>query len=64
MINTAPTDIFTSLNPGQTAEASRSRNISDMGSDDFMTLMIAQMKHQDPTKPHGPNGLHEPARRV
>ena len=51
MINTAPTDIFTSLNPGQTAEASRSRNISDMGSDDFMTLMIAQMKHQDPTKP-------------
>jgi flagellar basal-body rod modification protein FlgD len=22
-----------------------------MGSDDFMTLMIAQMKHQDPTKP-------------
>ena len=51
MISSTPTDIFTSLNPGQTAEASRSRNISDMGSDDFMALMIAQMKHQDPTKP-------------
>ena len=51
MINSTPTDIFTSLNPNQSPEASRSRNISDMGSDDFMTLMIAQMKHQDPTKP-------------
>jgi flagellar basal-body rod modification protein FlgD len=51
MINSTPTDIFTSLNPGQGAGASRSRNISDMGSDDFMTLMIAQMKNQDPTKP-------------
>ena len=45
MINGTPTDIFTSLNPGQAAGASRSRNISDMGSDDFMALMIAQMKN-------------------
>ena len=51
MINSTPTDIFTSLNPNQSSEASRSRNISDMGSDYFMTLIIAQMKHQDPTKP-------------
>ena len=51
MINSSPSGIFTSLNPAQTAEASSSRNISDMGSDDFMALMIAQMKHQDPTKP-------------
>ena len=51
MINSTPTDIFTSLNPNQSSGASRSCNISDMGSDDFMTLMIAQMKHQDPTKP-------------
>jgi flagellar basal-body rod modification protein FlgD len=51
MINSTPTDIFTSLNTGQTAQASSSRNISDMGSDDFLELMIAQMKHQDPTKP-------------
>ena len=51
MINSTPTNIFTSLNTGQTAQASSSRNISDMGSDDFLELMIAQMKHQDPTKP-------------
>ncbi len=51
MSNSTPTDIFTSLNPGQSADVSRSRNISDMGSEDFMALMIAQMKHQDPTKP-------------
>lgn len=51
MISGTPTDIFTSLNPSQTGEASRSRNISDLGSDDFLALMIAQMKHQDPTKP-------------
>jgi flagellar basal-body rod modification protein FlgD len=51
MINGTPTDIFTSLNPSQTGEVSRSRNISDLGSDDFLALMIAQMKHQDPTKP-------------
>ena len=51
MINGTPTDIFTSLNPGQNGEVSRSRNISDLGSNDFLALMIAQMKHQDPTKP-------------
>ena len=51
MMNSTPTDIFTSLNTGQTAQASSSRNISDMGSDDFLELMIAQMKHKDPTKP-------------
>jgi flagellar basal-body rod modification protein FlgD len=51
MITGTPTDIFTSLNPSQTGEVSRSRNISDLGSDDFLALMIAQMKHQDPTKP-------------
>lgn len=51
MINNSPADLFSALNPAQTAESSRSRNVSDMGSDDFMALMIAQMKHQDPTKP-------------
>lgn len=51
MISNTPSDIFTALNPNNSVEASRSRNVSDMGSDDFLTLMIAQMKNQDPTKP-------------
>ena len=51
MINNTPSDIFTALNPNNAVEASRSRNVSDMGSDDFLALMIAQMKNQDPTKP-------------
>lgn len=51
MINNTSSDIFTALNPNNSVEASRSRNVSDMGSDDFLALMIAQMKNQDPTKP-------------
>ena len=51
MISNTPSDIFTALNPNSSVEASRSRNVSDMGSDDFLALMIAQMKNQDPTKP-------------
>ena len=51
MINSSPSALFTSMNPGATSGTSTSRNISDMGSDDFLALMIAQMKNQDPTKP-------------
>ena len=51
MINSTSSGMFTALNPNNSVEASRSRNISDMGSDDFLALMIAQMKNQDPTKP-------------
>lgn len=51
MINNAPSDIFRALNPNNSVEASRSRDVSDMGSEDFLALMIAQMKNQDPTKP-------------
>jgi flagellar basal-body rod modification protein FlgD len=51
MINNNPGGLFTQFNPGQSAGAPPSRNVSDMGSDDFLTLMIAQMKNQDPTKP-------------
>ena len=51
MISNTPSDMFTALNPNNSVEASRSRNVSDMGSDDFLALMIAQMKNQDPTKP-------------
>ena len=51
MINDSPSQVFTSFNPNQSAQTLRSRNVSDMGSDDFLALMIAQMKNQDPTKP-------------
>ena len=51
MINNSPSQVFTSLNPDQSTQISRSRDVSDMGSDDFLALMIAQMKNQDPTKP-------------
>ena len=51
MINNTPSDIFRTLNPNSPTEATRSRDVSDMGSDDFLALMIAQMKNQDPTKP-------------
>lgn len=51
MINNTPSEIFTAFNPNNAVETSRSRNVSDMGSDDFLALMIAQMKNQDPTKP-------------
>ena len=47
-------DIFQSLNgPASTAKESSSSNrtIEDMGSQEFLTLMIAQLKNQDPTKP-------------
>ena len=64
MINNTPSQLFTSLNPNQSAEASRSRNVSDMGSDDFLALAIAQMKNQDPTKPMDRDGIHEPASAV
>ena len=51
MINDSPSQVFTSLNPNQSSQTSRSRNVADMGSGDFLALMIAQMKNQDPTKP-------------
>ncbi len=51
MITNSPANLFSALNPAQAEGATRSRDVSDMGSDDFLTLMIAQMKNQDPTKP-------------
>jgi flagellar basal-body rod modification protein FlgD len=51
MITNSPANLFSALNPAQAEGVTRSRDVSDMGSDDFLTLMIAQMKNQDPTKP-------------
>jgi flagellar basal-body rod modification protein FlgD len=48
-------DALTSINdifPTQTATASRDTNsVEDMGSEDFLTLMVAQLENQDPSKP-------------
>jgi len=40
------------LFPQASASATRDANsVEDMGSDDFLTLMVAQLENQDPTKP-------------
>ncbi len=50
MLSTGGIDSFTALNPRQASE-SRARGVEDMGSQDFLALMIAQMENQDPTQP-------------
>ena len=50
MLTSSPMDIFQAANP-RDAGRSGSRNVEDMGSEDFMALMIAQMENQDPTQP-------------
>lgn len=50
MLTSSPMDIFQAANPRE-ANRSGSRNVEDMGSEDFMALMIAQMENQDPTQP-------------
>ena len=39
----------------QSAPEATGRSSSDMGQEDFLELMLAQMKNQDPTKPLDPN---------
>ena len=51
---TNPSDsaaIFESLNPSREAEKAKSGSVEEMGSEEFLTLMIAQLENQDPTKP-------------
>jgi flagellar basal-body rod modification protein FlgD len=50
MLNTGGIDSFTALNPSERSD-SRAKGVEDMGSQDFLALMIAQMENQDPTQP-------------
>ncbi len=50
MLNTGGIDSFTTLNPSERSN-SRAKGVEDMGSQDFLALMIAQMENQDPTQP-------------
>ena len=45
-------DLLAALNPVRADEGdNKSKTVEDMGSEDFLALMIAQMENQDPTKP-------------
>ena len=50
MLGTSPMDLFAPAN-ARGADSSGATRVEDMGSEDFLELMIAQMKHQDPTEP-------------
>ena len=50
MLNTGGINNVTALNPSERSD-SRAKGVEDMGSQDFLALMIAQMENQDPTQP-------------
>ena len=43
--------IFEALNPTRAAEKGKAGSAEEMGSEEFLQLMIAQLENQDPTKP-------------
>ena len=50
MLSTSMIDGFSAAS-GSPSSDSRARGVEDMGSQDFLALMIAQMENQDPTQP-------------
>ncbi|WP_456378759.1 flagellar hook assembly protein FlgD [Thiolapillus sp.] len=54
MINEATNNIYDAFGAPPEAEGT-GRSSADMGQADFLELMLAQMKNQDPTKPLDPN---------
>lgn len=45
-------DILAALNPpASAAKSSKPQTVEDMGSEQFLALMVAQLENQDPTKP-------------
>lgn len=50
MLSTSMIDGFSAAN-GSPRSVTRARGVEDMGSQDFLALMIAQMENQDPTQP-------------
>ncbi|MEQ8515403.1 MAG: flagellar hook capping FlgD N-terminal domain-containing protein, partial [Chromatocurvus sp.] len=37
--------------PREAASSNKPTSVEDMGSQDFLALMVAQLENQDPTKP-------------
>jgi flagellar basal-body rod modification protein FlgD len=50
MLNTSSIDNFSAVTASRSSETS-AKGVEDMGSQDFLALMIAQMENQDPTQP-------------
>ena len=48
-------EIFQSLNPVEEVVANRNKSVDELGSAEFLELMIAQLENQDPTEPMDPS---------
>jgi len=54
MINTATENSFTAINPAS-ANATQDKKNNELNQSDFIELLVAQVKNQDPTKPMDPS---------